>query len=802
MKRLHLICNAHLDPIWQWEWQEGASAALATFSSAADLAEEFDYIFCHNEVMLYKYIEESAPTLFERIKKLVSAGKWRIMGGWYLQPDCNMASGESLVRQILVGKKYFLEKFGVFPEIAIGFDTFGHCGGLPQIINKCGQKGYIAVRPFKWQLALDDDYFLWVGADGTEIKTVRCETYATPLGKAGKSIEDHIRSDEKHEVGIKLWGVGNHGGGPSRKDLKDIEQLIKGRQGELEILHSTPERFFEDAEFSARYEGGLNSCMPGAYTSLVGLKQIHAELEREYYLTEQMCAYASLFYDRAYPEEELEEAMEDLLNLEFHDVLSGTVIKAGERNGYLLANHALLTLERLKAGVFFAMLDGEKRAEEGEYPVFVFNPHPYELTTDIEVEFSLADQNWDEEHPTVAEVYDVSGNLLKSQMIKEESTINLDWRKKVIFEGTIKPFGITRFSVRLRAEKQKARTKSLVFEGERFRARVGTESGLLEELYFDGKAVIDRPLGRLTMWKDNADPWAMSKEQLKGVGSEPKAFTLMKKAHGVFEGMQPVQIIEDGEICLTVEAFFECENTVARTEYRFYKTMPYFDVNVDLFLQNADRLVRIDFPTCIRGKYFGQIAYGVENLYADGRECVAQRYVGVKGDSCFSVFNRGCYGSRYSDGVISMTLARGAGYCVHPIDDRPLMPTDRYIKRMDEREHNYRFRITCCKEGEIEKLSREFDTPMYALNAFPIAGKSAFTGGELTTEGDDAVSLNAFKQAVNGGYIFRLYNGSAENKRCTLKVKDSEIALQFTRYEVKTVKYADGKMSELSRMEI
>lgn len=252
-----------------------------------------------------------------------------------------------------------------------------------------------------------------------------------PARQCRKAIESYIHSDEGHEVGIKLWGVGNHGGGPSKKDLKDIEQLAQESRNEIEILHSTPERFFEEAEFIGRHEGGLNSCMPGCYTSLAGIKQAHAELEREYYLTEQMCAYSSLFYGRAYPTEKLDEAMEDLLNLEFHDVLPGTVVKAGERNGNLLASHALLNLEHLKTNVFFAMLDGENRAEEGEYPVFVFNPHPYALTTNIEVEFSLADQNWDEERPTVAEVYDTNGNLLKSQMIKEESTINLDWRKKV-----------------------------------------------------------------------------------------------------------------------------------------------------------------------------------------------------------------------------------------------------------------------------------------------------------------------------------------------------------------------------------
>ena len=103
MKEVHLVCNAHIDPIWQWDWQEGVSAVLSTFQSAVNIAEEFDYVFCHNEVTVYKYVEEYAPDLFEKIKELVKQGKWRIMGGWYLQPDCNMPAGESFVRQIQEG---------------------------------------------------------------------------------------------------------------------------------------------------------------------------------------------------------------------------------------------------------------------------------------------------------------------------------------------------------------------------------------------------------------------------------------------------------------------------------------------------------------------------------------------------------------------------------------------------------------------------------------------------------------------------------------------------------------------------
>lgn len=107
--RLHLICNAHVDPVWQWTRDEGIAAALSTFESAVRLSKQYDYIFCHNEAFLYEYVEEYSPELFSEIKRLIAAGKWHIMGGWYLQPDCNMPSGESIIRQIEMGREYFFQ---------------------------------------------------------------------------------------------------------------------------------------------------------------------------------------------------------------------------------------------------------------------------------------------------------------------------------------------------------------------------------------------------------------------------------------------------------------------------------------------------------------------------------------------------------------------------------------------------------------------------------------------------------------------------------------------------------------------
>ena len=196
------------------------------------------------------------------------------------------------------------------------------------------------------------------------------------------------------ETGLRLWGVGNHGGGPSGKDLSDIDLLI-GNSKEIEILHSTPEKFFADFKPQTVFCNALITCMPGCYTSDHKVKQMYCELENEYFLTEKTAAFAALSGAMEYPRKELEAALEDLLNMQFHDVLPGTIIKSGERNALAFAYHGLLTCEKVKARAFFALAKAQSPAKPGEYPILVFNPNPYEMTTVVEAEFSLSDQNWE-----------------------------------------------------------------------------------------------------------------------------------------------------------------------------------------------------------------------------------------------------------------------------------------------------------------------------------------------------------------------------------------------------------------------
>ena len=826
MKEVHLICNAHLDPIWQWEWEEGAAAALSTFRAAADLADEFDYIFCHNEVTLYKYIEEYAPALFAKIKKLIREGRWHIIGGWYLQPDCNMPSGESFVRQIAVGHRYFAEKFGVTPTTAINFDAFGHSSGLPQILSKSGQDSLILSRPGNDPIPARQ--FVWEGVDGSKIKVYASNHgYNSPLGHAAEAIKNRIDSQAEQETICVLWGVGNHGGGPSRKDLADIEALKAELGDDFEILHSTPEHFFARLNPEIVHRGALRTVMPGCYTSMVQIKQKHAALENALYTAEKLCSAAALRGLIAYPEEELDEVTEDLLNAEFHDILPGSSVRAGEENGLQLLDHGLLLCSRLRARAYFALTGAQPRAAEGEFPILVFNPNPYVWETEITCEMMLADQNWSDTVASKMRVVDENGAVIDAQVIKEESNLNLDWRKRFIFRAPLKPMDITRFSVYVdfvpKTEKPPlSRGGALVFDASfaengkpvTKHVEIDGKTGLLRSFVLNGKELIaDTPYLGLcgaampVSYRDNPDPWGMGWFQLSGMGRDPQPFALIETdgepiKEGPFVGMMPIQVTEDGAVCTVAECFFRHENTWVRMEYTLYKTRAAVDIRADVFLGDADRMVKLAFPLTNSGDVVGQTAFGTEVLYRDGRENVAQRFVGLRGGDGFvtTLFNRGTYGSSYVDGVLSMSLVRGASYCAHPINDRPIIPADQFVKKMDMGERDFFFRLDYAPETALERLAWEFNIPPYACNVFP--AESGLTGDAPTEpvipaiSDRDIVLITMKKQHGTDAYLLRLLNNSAEEKDCTLTLAGQQVSLHFGRYEVRTVRFADGTLQE------
>ena len=803
MKKIHMICNAHIDPIWQWDWPEGVSATLSTFYSAVKLCDEFDYIFCHNEVTVYKYVEQYAPALFEKIRELVKAGKWHIMGGWYLQPDCNMPSGESFVRQIREGQRYFEEKFGVRPTTAINFDPFGHTVGLPQIVKKCGQDSYIFMRPYSSELTLPSEQFIWRGLDGSEIKAARSiGGYNTHLGNSAETIRKRAES-QQFPVGVTLWGVGNHGGGPSRKDLADIQrELLTDKT--VEYVHSTPEDFFAAIEPGEVFDRSLQISMPGCYTSMYRVKKLHAALEAEISFAEKI---ASVAYAKgalaAYPEEELQCAVEDLLNAEFHDVLPGSSVQCGEDAGLRFLNHGMLEAERVKIRAYFALSDSQAPASEGEYPIVVFNPHPYELRDNVECEFMLADQNWREDIVSRITVLDEEGKQVPYQVIKEESNLNLDWRKRIIFEAKLKPMDVTRYRVYVKFVEQAPEKPEpvFVFDNGRKHVEIDPGSGLLRSYRVDGVEYLGEGFG-LCSFEDNADPWGMGAAQLLRMGTGERSFLPSLHPDGVFKGMRQVQVVEDGEIYLGVEAFFEQDHTRARILYKIYKNNDDVDIDVTLYMGDIDRIVKLKLPLATEGTLIGQTAFGTDTLFTDGRENVSHRFVALDSEGdCVALLNRGVYGSHFENHCLYMSLVRGVTYCAHPIKERELIPSDKFTKKIDQGENSFSFRLTACRREELERRTTEFVQKPYALNIFPIPMEQKETEDLEISVSGGVIALPALKKAYGkDALIFRLINNTAETAVSELRVNESRLSLTFGKYEVKTVLYEGGILTEADEM--
>ncbi len=810
-RRIHLLCNAHIDPVWLWEWEEGAAAAISTFRTAAELCEAFPgFVFNHNEVTLYRWVEEYEPALFARIQKLVKQRKWHIMGGWYLQPDCNMPSGESFVRQILLGRRYFREKFGVAPTTAINFDPFGHTRGLVQILARSGFDSYLFCRPDQKDCPLPGDDFIWVGFDGSEVLGTRVTGwYNSPLGKADAKIRDRMKNPPAGDASLLLWGVGDHGGGPSRKDLERITALTR-RSKDFDILHSTPEGWFGEVrrrrQDLPRHARDLNPWGVGCYTSMVRIKQRHRRLENELYATEKMCSVIAAQRLVAYPREELAEATRDLMAGEFHDILPGSAIQPVEETSLRMYDHALEILSRVKARAFFAAASGQPQAKGSDIPILVYNPHPYRVRTVVECEFQLADQNWESSFTDLAAFQ--NERRLPSQIEKELSNLTLDWRKRIAFIADLEPGQMNRFDcrvVKVRPAKPAPRLRAsggkIRFRSNELEVVINTATGLIDRYRVNGRDCVGAGACRPVVIADNEDPWGMLVRSFREVAG---AFRLMSRTQAArFAGLrvrqlEPVRVIEDGAARSVVEALFRYGDSFICQRYNLPKEGTQIEIETRVHWNEKNRMLKLEIPTLGRKRdYLGQVAYGVDTLPGDGDEAVAQKWVAVvsrEDDLALTVINDGIYGSDHTaQAGLRMTLLRSPAYSGHPFLDRPIVPQDRYQPRIDQGERVFRLWVDAGNvEQRLAAIDREAlvcnEAPM-ALSFFPPGMGSRPKAGPILS--DDAVQITCLKRAEeNDDLIVRLFEptGRRRTTLLTLPFLGMKIPVELGAFEIRTLR--------------
>ncbi len=401
-KVLHVINNAHIDPVWLWDWREGLNEGIATCDAILKLMDEFpELTFTRGECAVYEHILRYAPELFRRIRERVEEGRWEIVGGNYVQSDTNLPSGATFLRQYERGRKWFREHFGKETEIAWAADSFGHHAGLPEIYAAAGFRYFAFCRPAHVPIA--KPLFYWRGQGGSRILSWRVPFggYCTERDQIPWIMNQYLEGDDfglrNHPVFV---GMGDHGGGTSRAMVLDILRWREEHAGEIEVKFSTLEDFFKASEadiadkggdFLPVFSGELNFCLRGCFTSAARIKWRFRKAEAELARAERLQSLAARV--DAAPAFPLDKAWDGLLFNTFHDILPGSCIRraALEQCEWLdgvihdarsavfdamdrIANHVEIRVPEAPA-------DGPRAV-----PVMIFNPRNVPVETFVEVE--------------------------------------------------------------------------------------------------------------------------------------------------------------------------------------------------------------------------------------------------------------------------------------------------------------------------------------------------------------------------------------------------------------------------------
>lgn len=333
--RIHAVGHAHIDSAWLWPVRETARKIARTFSNVLELMEhDDDFTFAASSAQQYSWLKEFQPELFERVRARVAEGRFIPVGGMWVEADTNMPGGESLARQFVAGKRFFMEEFGVEPLEAWLPDSFGYSAALPQIVAAAGSRWFLTQK-LSWNEVnvMPHHTFRWSGIDGTEIFThfPPVDTYNSELsGKELARAQRQYREKGAANTSLVPFGWGDGGGGPTREMLAAAHRTAN-LEGSPAVVLSSPRQFFEAAE--AEYEkppvwsGELYlEFHRGVLTSQAKMKQGNRRSERLLREAELWATAAMLRCGTPYPYDRLETAWHTVLLQQFHDILPGTSI--------------------------------------------------------------------------------------------------------------------------------------------------------------------------------------------------------------------------------------------------------------------------------------------------------------------------------------------------------------------------------------------------------------------------------------------------------------------------------------------
>jgi alpha-mannosidase len=815
---IRLTGNSHIDAAWLWPWTETVHVVHNTFSTALQLMDEYPkYTFTQSAAAYSEWMCQKYPAICQEIQQRVQQGRWELVGGMWVEPDLNMPGGESLVRQLLIGKRYLREKFGA--EVRIGWnpDSFGYNWQLPQIYKKSGVD-YFVTQKMAWNDTnpLPFKLFWWQSPDGSKVLSYFPHDYAR--GIEPEPLAEDVARAQQLDPGLPemmhLFGVGDHGGGPTRAMLEAGVRWSDPKRVYPKTFFGNAQGFFSDVEgkldtahspvWNYKTLAGGATQLPAPASDRVSLPTWNDELYFEYHrgvFTSQAAhkrnmreseewmldaeKYSSLawLFGLAYPAAALNEAWKKVLFNQFHDLAAGSgiaVIYQEAQRDYDLVRFT--TGEASSAALTEIAARVDTRSPTGSQAVLIFNPLAWERKDVVEFSVQMPESVEDG-----VSVFDAENHLLPMQVISSDAATNT---LHLLVEPRVIPalgYGLLR-----------------VVPGRRNApGDLSAHDGTLENSML--RVVVDRTTGCITSLYEKRTHFESI--AAGGCGNELIAFEDKPKEYDAWnidadfekhftklDTADSVQLMEHGPLRATIRVTRTWQHSKFVQDITLYAGLDRVDVVNDFDWHETHVLLKAAFPLAAASEHATyEIPYGSierpttrNNSWEAAKfEVPALRWADL-GDAAhgFSLINDAKYGYDAKGNVLRISLLRSPTW--------PDADSDRGAQHFAYALYPH---AGDWKQALTVRRGYEFNAHLRAL---PVSPHRGAWGAELSFVGvePDNVVLTAVKKAEDGdALLFRFYEWAGKNGEVQLAAPAGAASAMLTNLMEQT----EGGPLEISR---
>ena len=811
---LHFTSNAHIDAAWLWRKKETIEVCHNTFQSVLNMFKARpDFTYTQSAAAYYKWMKELYPKLFAQIKEYIKQGRWEIVGGLWIEPDCNLPSGDSWARQMLYAQEFFQENFDKKIKLGWNPDSFGYNWNLPQLFSKGGIDVFVTQK-IGWNDTNVFPYrvFWWQSPDATKILTYFPFDYVNEITNPFQLI-DWLRQFEANTGFTKqliLFGVGDHGGGPSLDmmaridDLRDVDifpQIEFGTVGSYldwlkqQDLQDVP--VWNDELYLEYHRGTL--------TTQSNTKEWNRNLEVLLTNCEKFSSIANLF-GQPYPQKSLKHAWQNVLFNQFHDILPGSSIREvyiDSEKDYRISDN-LANYELKKSLSFIAENIDTKNLSRK--PVIVFNPLAWQRT-------DIAALNLPEGDNNNYSVLDENGNEIPSQIIQFD-----DLNKQIIFKAAQVPsLGYQTYQLvkgECKNELEHGMFEDLSaeeIENEFFKVKLDLTNGWVKSIFDkrNDKEILDGFGNKLQFLEDKPSAWDAWNIGLTGVEFPSK--------------FEKAEILERGPVRIVLRSYRNYLKPGVKKEFPT-EDFPSSFFTQDIILYNGiDRIdfktyadwwenktmLKVAFPVTVRDTTatydipFGSIKRSttLNAQWDKGKWEVSGLKWADLSDNYFgiSLLNKSKYGYDIKDNIMRLSLLRSPNW-PDPTADRG--------------EHSFEYalypHIGNLENSQTIKKGFEYNYPLIAVTTDNHNGELKGSGTFLSISSENII-LTSIKKAerFENTYVLNFYESRGIETKAEIKffkqisksvetnfleepdrsitIKNNKASISFKPNEVKTI---------------